>query len=391
MSRARKFIILILSVTIMVCLGGVYGFSVYIPPLMAEHALSATQTQVIFGFTITSFAVIFVVAGIILKKIGPRSSAMISAGLFCAGYLMASFSKGNFYLILAGLGILSGASIGFGYVSSLTTPLKWFPKKKGLITGISVAGFGAGAVLLTQLVNFMLSRAIPVLVIFRIIALGYGAVVFLCALAIRLPKTASKVNGTFDLKDLLKDKIVWVLLVVMFLGTLAGLIIVGSIKPIGLAFGLSDFIATLAISFFAIGNALGRIIWGKLTDILGGERSITFSLIFTSIAILFLLGVSTSASFIIVAFLIGMGFGANFVLFATEVSHIYGVENLENIYPSIHLSYGVAGVVSPVIGGVVLEVTGSYTFPIIFASLIAITGLIVFISFKKTIVAHIKK
>ena len=382
MSRARKFIILIVSVTIMVCLGGVYGFSVYVPPLMAEHSFSATQTQLIFGFTITSFAVTFVIAGIILKKIGPRYSSMISAGLFTAGYLMASFSQGNFYLILAGLGILSGSGIGFGYVSSLTTPLKWFPRQRGLITGISVAGFGGGAVLLTQLVNYMLSRAIPVLSIFRIIALGYGAVVFLCALFIIFPKTVNNGNGVFTLRDLLKDKVVWVLLSVMFLGTLAGLIIVGNIKPIGLSFGLSDFIATLAISFFAIGNALGRIIWGKLTDILGGERSIAFSLIFTSIAILFLLGVSSSASFIIVSFLIGMGFGANFVLFATEVSHIYGVENLENIYPSIHLSYGVAGIASPMIGGLVLEATGSYTFPIIFASLIAIIGLIVFITFN---------
>jgi hypothetical protein len=90
--------------------------------------------------------------------------AMISAGLFCAGYLMASFSKGNFLPHPhAGLGILSGASIGFGYVSSLTTSLKWFPKKKGLITGISVAGFrsrGRPSYAACQLHAFALSRSL---------------------------------------------------------------------------------------------------------------------------------------------------------------------------------------------------------------------------------------
>ncbi len=391
MTKLRKYYILSTSLIIMICLGGVYGFSVYVPPLIAEHALTLTQTQIIFGMTITSFAVVFVIAGILLKKIGPRASVMISAGLFTAGYLIASFSNGNFFLILAGMGVFGGSGIGFGYISALTTPLKWFPRRKGLITGASVAGFGGGAVLLTQLVNYMLSLSIPILLIFRIIALSYGPAVFLCGLAISLPKTINAIDKTFDLRKLLKDKIVWVLASVMFLGTLSGLIIIGNIKPIGLAFGLNDLMATLAISFFAVGNSLGRIIWGKLTDILGGERSITFSLIFSSVAILFLLGAKNELSFLLVAFLIGMGFGANFVLFATEVSHIYGIENLANIYPSVHLSYGIAGVISPVIGGWVLEATGSYTFPILFSSLIAMLGLITFISFKKTIMARIRK
>jgi MFS transporter, OFA family, oxalate/formate antiporter len=391
MSAIKKYLVLLASVIIMICLGGVYGFSVYVPPLISEHGLSITQTQTIFGFTITSFAIVFVVAGIILKKIGPRLSAMICSGLFTSGYLLASFSGGNFILILIGLGVLSGSGIGFGYIASLTTPLKWFPKRKGIITGVSVAGFGGGAVLLSLLVNYLLSGGMPVLDVFRIIALSYGAAVFLSSLALSLPLKTVLADGIFNLKMLVKDKVVWVLLVVMFLGTLAGLIIIGNIKPIGIVYGLGDLSATLAVSFFAIGNSLGRIMWGKITDLVGGEKSITFSYIFSAIAILFLIAARGQVSFIIVIFLIGMGFGANFVLFATEVCHIYGIHNLENIYPSIHLSYGVAGVISPIIGGYLIDLTGGYTFPILLASLMAVIGLLTFLGFKRTILSHIKR
>lgn len=168
----KKYLVTLASFLIMLCIGGVYAWSIFVPPLKLEHGLMTAQTQLIFGFTIASFAIVMIPAGRIEKKRGPRITAIIRAILFMAGYLIASFSCGHVSLLLIGVGIFSGAGIAFGYVTSLATPIKWFPEYKGLITGISVAGFGGGAIILSRLVKAMLADGIPVLQIFRIIGIS---------------------------------------------------------------------------------------------------------------------------------------------------------------------------------------------------------------------------
>ncbi|MGM0367083.1 MAG: MFS transporter [Actinomycetota bacterium] len=382
-TKLKKYFVLLGSILTMVCLGGMYGFSIYVPPLRAECGFTTAQTQLIFGLTIPSFAISLVVAGRLLKRIGPRTSTIISAALFSCGYLISAFSNGNLVFLVLGMGLIAGAGIGFGYASALATPIKWFPGHKGLITGISVAGFGGGAILLSQMVEFLLKRNLPVLDIFKIISISYGAIILLSAFLVTNPNQNSNQiedHNILSIKDITKNKNLWLLLYLMFSGTFAGVLIIGNLKPIGLSYGFSNFFSTMAISLFAVGNSLGRIIWGKITDLIGSKKSIIAALIFLSISILLLLiPANNGFSFMLISFFIGMGFGANFVLFAAEISNIHGIHNLENIYPSIHLSYGVSGVISPIIGGLLFDISSTYSYGIILASAVAITGALVFI------------
>jgi|Deesub1362A_J573_1020465.scaffolds.fasta_scaffold02579_3 OFA family oxalate/formate antiporter-like MFS transporter len=379
--KMKKYIITISSIIIMVCLGGVYAWSVFVPPLKAEHGLSTAETQLLFGFTIAVFTIAMIFAGRLQEKRGPRLTASIGAIFFSSGYLLASISKGQIVLLLLGIGILSGAGIGFGYVCSLTTPIKWFPRYKGLITGISVAGFGGGAILLSYIVKFLLAREMPVLDIFRTIGIGYGMVVFLSALALSVPEDIKKERGEgfFNASELVKDRKLWALFFGMFAGTFAGLLVTGNLKPIGLSYGISDKIATAAISLLAVGNAAGRIIWGRLSDMLGGRRSIIAALLFLSVFTLTLFfGARYDAGFLLITFAIGLGFGANFVLFATEVSHIYGVHKVGTIYPFVFLSYGIAGIIGPIIGGWLFDIMQTYHAAIIISALICTAGAAVY-------------
>jgi len=115
-------------------------------------------------------------------------SAIIGAALFSSGYLLAAFSNGRLIALVIGMGILSGGGIGFGYICSLTTPIKWFPKYKGLVTGLSVAGFGGGAILLSQMVKAFISGGLPLNRIFFIIGISYGIIILISAFAIKIPK-----------------------------------------------------------------------------------------------------------------------------------------------------------------------------------------------------------
>jgi OFA family oxalate/formate antiporter-like MFS transporter len=321
-TKMKKFINLLSSILIMICLGGVYAWSIFVPPLRTEHGLTTAQTQLIFGFTIAIFTITMIFAGRMEKKRGPRLTASIGAILFGSGYLLASLSGGRVILLLIGIGILSGAGIGFGYLSSLVTPTKWFPQYKGLITGLSVAGFGGGAILLSFLVKVFLERGTPVLNIFRILGISYGVIIFLSALVFSVPEEANRetVEKPLNINGLVKDIKLWTLFLGMFTGTFAGLLIIGNLKPIGLSYGISEEAATIAISFLAAGNATGRVIWGRFSDILGGRRSTIIALLFLSLSTFMLpLGARYDVTFILLSFTIGLSFGANFVLFATEV------------------------------------------------------------------------
>lgn len=377
----KKYLVATASFLIMICIGGVYAWSIFVPPLKAEHGLTTASTQLIFGFTIAMFAIAMIFAGKIEKKHGPKITALIGAFLFSMGYLLASFSNGRVLILLIGIGILSGAGISFGYVCSLATPIKWFPRYKGLITGLSVAGFGGGAILLSFLVKYFLGNGLPVLTIFRIVGIGYGIAVFLSALMFSVPEEINKepIGASQSITELISDSKLWALFLAMFAGTFAGLLVIGNLKPIGLFYGVNEAYATTAISFLAIGNMIGRVFWGYISDKLGGRRSIIIALLLLSFFTIMLLpGAQSNIAFLFLPFLIGLGFGANFVLFATEVSHLYGVNRLGVIYPYVFLSYGLAGIIGPSVGGWFFDVMQSYTVPIILSAIICCCGAIVF-------------
>jgi OFA family oxalate/formate antiporter-like MFS transporter len=377
----KKMIILISSIIIMVCLGGVYAWSIFVMPLMDDHGLSTAQTQFIFGVTIAAFTLAMIFAGRMEKKRGPRLTAIIGAILFGAGYLLASFSGGKFGYLLTGIGILSGAGIAFGYVCSLATPIKWFPHRKGLITGLSVAGFGGGAILLSFIVKLFLESSMPVMEIFRFIGIVYGVVLFLSALVFTVPEATDRENAgtTPKITELARDRKLWALFLGMFAGTFAGLLVVGNLKPIGLSYGLDKRAATLAISFLAIGNMTGRIFWGYLSDRLEVNKTIVGALLFLSLStFLLLFGAGYPLFFMLLSFTTGLGFGANFVLFAAEVSHVYGIDKLGTVYPFVFLSYGFAGIFGPATGGWLFDVMKTYNTPIILSAVLCACGAAVF-------------
>ncbi len=385
MKNARKYLVVISSFFIMLCLGGFYGFSIFVPPLRQEYGFSAGQTQVILSLIILSFTVSFVIAGKLLVKLGPRISCIISAVLFSSGYILASISQGRLGLLVAGIGLLAGTATGFGYVSCLTTPVQWFPKKRGTITGIAVAGFGAGAILLSFLVSSLFDRGYSVLFVFRALAVAYGSIIFLCSLVL-VPPYKVQNNGVrlVGMGQVLKDKKFWLLFWLMFFGTFSGILVIGNLAPIGLFYGADNFYAVLAISMLSIGNFSGRIFWGRMTDTIGTKRAIFAAQLSlaVSVGLLILLG-GNNAGLVILSFLVGAGFGSNFVLFAAEVCNTYSIQNLGRIYPFVHLSYGISGIMGPLAGGYFFDIGGTYLYSLAIASIFAFLGSVSAIIFSR--------
>ncbi len=373
---SKRYIVLCASMFIQLCLGSIYAWSEFVLVLKQEYAISTTQTQLIFGVAIATFTFTMLFAGRLQDRHGPRLVAFIGGLLFGTGYLIAASSEGDFLLLLLGIGLVSGCGIGFGYVCPLATCVKWFPAHKGLITGISVAGFGAGAILMAELVEFCFYKKLHVLEVFFWIGIIYGIILIICSLFLSVPST-NRLNATARvplLPQLLYEKKLLMLFLAMFAGTFAGLLVIGNLKSFGLAAGLTSTIATLGIVTFAVGNALGRILWGKYYDKLG-DITIFHSLLFIAVSVAALLFTGDSGGyFIIVSGFIGLGFGACFVLYATAVSNIYGADLLGSIYPWIFLAYGISGIAGPLTGGLLFDLTGSYLPAIILAACLTSFG-----------------
>ena len=149
----NRWIIVVASIFIQLCLGAIYAWSAFTNKLNGPpYNFTKTQTQIVFSVGLLMFAVIMAnFAGKWQKKAGPRVVALTGGIVLGAGYILAGLSGTNFLGILFGIGVLGGAGIGLAYVCPIAALVKWFPDKKGLATGFAVAGFGFGALLWVML------------------------------------------------------------------------------------------------------------------------------------------------------------------------------------------------------------------------------------------------
>jgi OFA family oxalate/formate antiporter-like MFS transporter len=359
----RRYSILLASVVIQITLGGIYAWSVFVPPLQKNYGLSQTETGLVYGLNLCFFTIALVLGGRLMERLGPRLVTAAGGVLFAAGWLGAGCSGGSMVVMTLCLGPVLGAGIAFGYVCLLATCVKWFPHHKGLVAGLTMAGFGAGAVVLSQLADFYLRRGTDVLEFFRVLGLAGGTLVFLAALVIDAPKGQAP-GGPSHLVSfgaLVRQRRFWSLVAGLMAGTFGGQLVVGNLKSIGLWQGLSDQWATLPIAAFAAGSGAGRIAWGWLHDRLG-RGTVPASLLLQGAAILFLLKSGADGPvFCVAAALVGLAYGANFVLYAAEVARFFGVYSVSRAYPWVFIFYAISGTLGPLSGGWMYEAGHAFT------------------------------
>lgn len=371
------------SFCIMLCLGGVYAWSLFVPGLIRDYGFSAAQTQLVFGLMIAVFPATMLWVGHLQDRIQPRFAVLIAAALFSVGYVLSGLSGGNFTLVLIGIGILAGMGTGFGYLTSLTVPVRLMPSRKGLLTGIAAGGFGLAAVVLSFVVEMLLQRGWSVLQVFLWVGLVYGALVAVLGFLMRTPPVPKEPRSPARFSELWVSPVFRLLTAGIFCGTFAGLLVIGNLKMIGALQGIANNTLVLGVSIFAFSNFSGRLAWGFLSDFLGGRPCLVLALSVQGVGIALLAWPGmTGVSYLSLSALVGFGFGGNFVLFAKETSHAFGVERLANIYPYVFIGYALAGIFGPLTGGLLYDFTGNYIAGIIVAAGISFAGAALFMQRK---------
>jgi OFA family oxalate/formate antiporter-like MFS transporter len=389
----NRWLVVVGAILIQLCLGAIYAWSAFTGKLTAEpFDFTKTQTQIIFSLGLLSFAVVMaLIAGRWQKKVGPRLVALVGGIVLGLGYVIAGLSADSFWGILIGIGLLGGAGIGLGYVCPIAALVKWFPDKKGLITGLAVAGFGFGALIWIKLTSGfkfgpldltpgwggLYSMGWSVSRVFILYGILFAALV---AIGSRFminppdgwlpagwvpPKGAAAGSSggvEFTERQMVATPQFWGLFLCFFVGATAGLMVIGVIQLFGkdalTAQGMSaqqaNMIAGTAMGlFYALMNGLGRIIWGKISDGIGRKQSIMLMCLLQGVMMIafYFIG-GREWGLYIGAAVIGFNFGGNFALFPAATADYFGNKNVGTNYPWVFMSYGVGGVVGPILGGI---------------------------------------
>jgi len=426
----NRNLVILGALIVQLCLGSIYAWSFFQTALnggtsaIGVYLWPSLYSQLPFAAGLASFALFMIFAGRWQDRVGPRKVATVGGILLGVGYISAFFVDqvagtdaflGTIYLIIT-YGIIGGAGIGFAYVCPIAALVKWFPDKKGTITGIAVAGFGAGALVFGYVEQYLLNLFdVPATANIGMPMLVLG-IVYLILVVIGSqfltnppegwlpqgytpPSTTSDGSGTGMMpSEMIRTSTFWLLWLMFVFAATAGLMTIGNVKSAAIAI---DPVGATALSALIIGvmslfNAAGRIVWGAVSDRIGRELTM-ISMFFVLAIAMFLFAMLPEATNVVldaqdipisadtvvtwpvvtaVASLVGFCFGGNFALFPSATADFFGSKNVGKNYGVMFTAYGIAGITGAFVAGPIVQATGSYFMAFIVTGVLAIIAVL---------------
>ena len=374
MKTPNRWIIAIAGVFLQIALGAVYAWSVFRVPLSKQFGWSISQVTLTFTISIfvLGFAAFF--GGLWMNRTGPRTVALTGAAFYGLGVFLASFSANKLWWLYLSYGFIGGIGLGLGYIVPVAVLVKWFPDRRGLITGIAVGGFGAGA-LITAPVATRLIQSVGVLPTFAYLGVGYFIVAVIAALFMQNPpegwqlegwtatekQTSERVSKDYILSEALKTWQWWIMWLILFLNVCAGIAVISQEAPIFQELTkVTAIVAAGMVGIASLGNAAGRVFWAWLSDII--TRRATFAVMFGVQVLLFwffpTIGVPSMMT--TVTFVILMCYGGGFGTMPAFTADYFGPKNVGPIYGLMLTAWSFGSVVGPLYTARMRETTGNY-------------------------------
>lgn len=357
----NRLLILLGTIIAQLGLGTIYTWSLFNQPLVDKFGFPLSKVSI--TFSITSFALAFstLAAGKIQDKLGIRKLVSIAGLVLGAGLILTSMVS-SLPMLYITAGVIVGAADGIAYITSLSNVIKWFPDKKGLISGFSVGAYGTGS-LVFKYINgsFISSKGVSAAFLYwGIIAAAlifFGAQLINDAPEQSVSNTNVSDKREFAVREMLKTKEAYALFVIFFTACMSGLYLIGIAKDMGVQLaGLDPTVAANAVAMIAIFNTAGRIILGALSDKFVRLKVVTFSLAVTASAVLILSFVALNYGiFFACVASIAFCFGGNVTVFPAIVGEFFGVRNQTKNYGVIYQGFGIGAlsgsVIASLLGG----------------------------------------
>ncbi len=377
----NRWLIAASAVGVHVSIGAVYAYSVFKRPLLESLGWDQSQTAWAFSIAILFLGLSASFLGPTVERLGPRKSGMLSALFYCSGLALSgvAISLQQLWLFYLGYGVISGIGLGVGYISPVSTLVKWFPDRRGLATGLAIMGFGFGALLASRVMQALIDH-VGIAATFYILAGVYLLVMMASAQYIEPPPADWKPQGMDDtngkksrrrpVEDLAQLSSIealgtirfYYLWVMLFINVTCGIAIISVASPMSQEIaGLTPATAATMVGLMGLFNGLGRIGWASISDYLGRPMTYTAFFVIQIIAFFILPYCTNPIIFQLVVFIILTCYGGGFASIPAFIGDMFGTKRLSAIHGNILTAWAAAGLVGPILAAQVRESTGSYT------------------------------
>ncbi|MBZ5735814.1 OFA family MFS transporter [Nocardioides sp. TRM66260-LWL] len=387
------------ALAVHLCIGQVYATSVYKTALVDRFDTSGTTIGLIFSVAIAMLGLAAGFGGTWVDRNGPRAAMAASAAFWVTGFLVAALGihLGALWLVFLGYGVIGGIGLGLGYISPVSTLIKWFPDRPGLATGLAIMGFGGGALIASPLSGRLLAlydsgftptdpksvaSGDAVALLFVTLAAGYAVLMTFGALTVRVPPegwtpagfdaTAVRAQplvttASVSAHDALRTPQFYLLWVVLFCNVTAGIGILEQASPMIQDFfrdnGASTITAAAAggfVGLLSLANMAGRFVWSTTSDLLGRQRTYVLYLGagLACYVLLALLGGSSTVLFVLLAAVIISFYGGGFATIPAYLRDLFGTYQVGAIHGRLLTAWSAAGIAGPLIVNRFLDAQG---------------------------------
>jgi MFS transporter, OFA family, oxalate/formate antiporter len=374
MKSSNRWVIAIAGVFLQIALGAVYAWSVFRVPLSKQFGWSISEVTLTFTIAIFVLGFASFFGGQWQNRKGPRVVAITGGVLYGLGVFLASFSAHRLWWLYLSYGLIGGIGLGFGYIVPVAVLVKWFPDKRGLITGIAVGGFGAGA-LITAPIATRLIQSVGVLSTFAYLGIAYLIVTVVTGWFMQNPPpgyapagwtpnaslASQRATHDYVLSEALRTWQWWALWLLLFLNTSAGISIISQESPLFQELvKVTAVVAAGMVGIVSIGNGVGRVFWAWVSDF--ATRRMTFLIMFGIQVVLFWFLPSFHAASVVtfVSFIILMCYGGGFGTMPAFAADYFGPKNVGPIYGLMLTAWGFASAFGPLLIAHMRERSGNY-------------------------------
>jgi OFA family oxalate/formate antiporter-like MFS transporter len=375
MLNANRWGIAAAGLLMQIALGAVYAWSVFRIPLAKESHWSIEEVTFTFTVSIFVLGIACFFGGIWLNRKGPRVVALTGGFLYGLGVFLASFSANKLWWLYLSYGVIGGTGVGLSYIVPIAVLVKWFPDRRGLITGIAVGGFGAGALVTAPLATRLI-QTVGVWQTFAYLGIAYLVITMATGYFMQNPpdgwepvgwvpsasQTAQRAAMDYTLSGALKTWQWWALWALLFLNTSAGISVISQESPMFQEIAKVSAIAAAGmVGVASIGNAVGRIFWAWVSDAL--TRRWTFVAMFLlQIGLFWVLPATSSIAILsVLAFIILMCYGGGFGTMPAFTADYFGSKNVAPIYGLMLTAWGTASAFGPLLIAHMRQISASYT------------------------------
>jgi OFA family oxalate/formate antiporter-like MFS transporter len=373
----NRWTMVVAALVMQICLGVLYAYSVVRGPLTKELGYTVKQTGYPLMASFFFFAVGMIIAGRWQDKAGPRKVGIVGGVLLAIGAAVAGAMYKDLTWLIIGYGVLGGLGVGFAYVTPIATCIKWFPDKRGTITGLAVFGFGAGTLVFGPLLSNLIKSSGIATMFYTVSVI---MLVFVCGAAamFKVPPAGYKPAGwnppapapgaqivktNYLPNEIIQTGSFWTLWVIYFIGAAAGLMIIGQAVPIGVQVAkLTPAVAAGGLGVMALLNGLGRLFWGSVSDKLGRTKTIIACFVMYILAFVFVLPNSdTFILWLVGVCAVGFAYGGYLALMPSLTADYFGTKSLGANYGYLFTAWGIAGVGGPFMIDFIKTQTGAFT------------------------------